>query len=142
MNKLFLGLLSTVLISGCSSSALVEEFEEDWSCYRSAKILEGGEDMTGMIDVNSIFSPSNIVLSKVDSKYGSLTPTETEKMKRIADNLNEFYDEIEYSPEGYKDLFHPVKIYNSESCLAMHEHEKIDLPIEFSFLYYLSYIFL
>lgn len=145
INKLFLGLLTTVLISGCSSSALVEEFEEDYKCYRSAKILEGGEEMTsGKIDVNSIFSPSYTVFSKMNSKYGSdATPTEKEEMKSIVYNLDEFYHDLEYNPNiGYKGIFHPIKVYNSESCLAMHEHEKIDLPIELSFLYYIYYIFL
>ena len=145
INKLFLGLLSIVLISGCSSSALVEDFEEDYKCYRSAKILEGGEDMTsGKIDVNSIFSPSAKIYSKMNSKYGSdATPSETQEMKSIASNLNEFYSDLEYNSNvGYKAIFHPIKIYNSESCLAMHEQEKIDLPIEISFLYYIYYIFL
>lgn len=145
INKLFLGLLFTVLISGCSSSALVEDFEEDYKCYRSAKILEGGEDMTsGKIDVNSILSPSATIFSKMNSKYGSgATPSETEEMKSIVYNLDEFYHDLEYSPNvGYKAIFHPIKIYNSESCLAMHEQEKIDLPIEISFLYYIYYIFL
>ena len=144
MKKIFYFII-VLGLSGCSSSALVESFEEDYECYRSAKILDGGENITsGKIDIDSISSPSAIIYSKMNRKYGAdATPSETEEMKSIVYNLDEFYRDLEYNPNGgYKAIFYPIKIYNSESCLAMHEHEKIDLPIEISFLYYFYYIFL
>ena len=144
MRRIFYFVIILSLL-GCSSSALVKDFEKDYQCYRSARILEGGEDIaSGKIDVNSIFSPSATVLSKMDRKYGPVaTPSETEELKSIVYNLDDFYHDLEYNPNvGYKAIFHPIKIYNSESCLAMHEQEKIDLPIGISFLYYIYYIFL
>lgn len=144
INKLFLGLLSTVVILGCSSSALVKDFEKDYKCYKSAQMLEENKDFaSGKIDMNHIFLPSTKILTKIDRKYSDVTPSEMEELKSIISNLNEFYYDLEYGPDtGYKSVFHPIKIHNSESCLAMNEQEKIDLPIPISFLYYIYYIFL
>ena len=134
LTKPFLIVAFTLMLFGCGSTETVGNFEDAFRCMKAA----------GALDDDT--AARNIVNYMEDQPYASeINWFEGMQIKSMTEEVNSEYNDL-YN-QGYKGLFYPLKVYNSDKCLAMHGKEKMTvsdmgLPGIITVIYYGIYPFI
>jgi len=130
----FLLLVSfTFMLFGCGLSETITGYESGYRCMKAAVALDNDT------------AARNIENYIEDQPYASdVNWFEDMEIRKMTEEVNSEYDDLYH--EGYKGLFYPLKVHNSDRCLDMHGQEKMTvsdmgLP-ELTVIYYGIYIFI